>query len=69
MSTPDQAKPHPYGDYKWPDDLFQELYETGILSFLVYTFGYILDAARKNPEFDGLSVDGSSRQVTKVREL
>jgi len=49
----------PYGDsYEWPKDLFEEMHDMGIASFFVYTFSYIVDAARKSKE-DGKGFTGS----------
>eukprot|EP00551_Chaetoceros_affinis_P017716 CAMPEP_0203739548 /NCGR_PEP_ID=MMETSP0092-20131115/46494_1 /ASSEMBLY_ACC=CAM_ASM_001090 /TAXON_ID=426623 /ORGANISM="Chaetoceros affinis, Strain CCMP159" /LENGTH=142 /DNA_ID=CAMNT_0050625673 /DNA_START=18 /DNA_END=443 /DNA_ORIENTATION=- len=65
MSTSEETAT-PYGKYAWPENLYEELYDTGILSFFVYVFGYIVHAARKHPdEFDGISVDSESHQVYK----
>mmetsp|Transcript_10271 Transcript_10271/g.12997 ORF Transcript_10271/g.12997 Transcript_10271/m.12997 type:complete len:424 (-) Transcript_10271:815-2086(-) len=55
-----------YGDFEWPDNLFAEMYELGSVAFLVYTFGYIVDAARKisvdGKEFVGLKLEGDHNQ-------
>lgn len=55
--TPPDEEEHDT-DYKWPDNLFQETRDMVAASLLVYTFGYILDVARKTSVgLVGLQVD------------
>jgi len=59
---PEAAGPAPAaivtGDdsYKWPDNLYIESRDMAAASFLVYTFGYVLDCARKEG-IEGMDVD------------
>jgi hypothetical protein len=67
---PEQAKPEPEpepvqvegypGDYKWPENLYEETRDMAAASFLSYTFGWVLDVARKNRGLVGLEVDGET---------
>jgi len=52
-------------DYQWPNNLYEESRDMAAASFLVYTFGYILETARNNPgAIAGLEVD-SKRKMKK----
>jgi len=37
----------PYGNYKWPENLYIESMEQANYAFMTYTFSYVLDVARK----------------------
>jgi len=51
--------------YQWPSNLYEEARDMAAASFLVYTFGYILETARKHPdEIVGLQVD-EKRKVNR----
>lgn len=65
MSTDVDTLPHIYNDHVWPDNLFSEMYEMCMLSFMVYQFGYLVDAARKSKGFVGLSSDESNPGMRK----
>jgi hypothetical protein len=44
----------------WPDNLYLESRDMVAVSFLIFSFGYLLETARKSPdEFDGLDVQRS----------
>lgn len=45
-------------EYKWPENLYVEVSDMASVSFLVYSFGYILDTARK-AGLEGLDVDAT----------
>ena len=40
--------------FKWPANLYQELYDMSSVSFLIYAIGYIVDTARKEGGLKGL---------------
>ena len=45
-------------EYKWPENLYVEVADMASVSFLVYSFGYILDTARK-AGLEGIDVDAT----------
>lgn len=67
MSTEKQETyPVPYGGHEWPETLYPELMDMGILAELVYSFGYLVDAARKSEgKFAGIDLDDDNRQISK----
>jgi predicted lipase len=60
---PEQPEPEPVlgqgepGDYIWPENLYVETRDMAAASFMAYTFGYVLDVARKSGGLVGLEVD------------
>ena len=62
----------PYeGDYQWPENLYDEMHDMGLMASFAYTMGYIVDASRKAQEqgvpFVGLDFDpnADTQKVTK----
>lgn len=60
----DKETSAPYGDeYKWPDTLYREMRDMTALSFMCYSFGYIVNLARKQEGgLKGLSFDENSEK-------
>ena len=58
------------GEYVWPENLYVETRDMAAASFLVYTFGYILDTARK-VGLEGMQVDaeGHATKSTSTTRL
>jgi len=49
-----------YKNYKWPASIFLEARDMVASSMLVYSFGYILETARRSPdEFKGLTMESN----------
>ena len=64
--------PCPYeGDYQWPENLYDEMYDMGVMASFAYTMGYIVHASRQAHEqgvpFVGLDFDpnADTQKVTK----
>jgi hypothetical protein len=43
--------------YAWPDNLYVETRDMAAASFLVYVFGYVIDATRQQDGIKGVDVD------------
>ena len=56
------------GNYRWPDNLYEEIRDMATLSFLVYSFAYLTDVAR---EFGlkGLEITDQGRIEMPSRDL
>jgi len=65
-ATPSTSDEFRVAPYQWPENLYHEARDMAAASFLVYTFGYILQVARDQPgAIVGLSVDDEKRKVNK----
>lgn len=53
------------GDYKWPENLYLETRDMAAASFLAYSFGYVLDVARKSGGLVGLEVDNGTGRAQR----
>lgn len=66
MTTDSEILPEPYNQHVWPENLFSEMYDMCIISFMIYQFGYLLDAARQSEgHFTGLTLDESNYKFAK----
>ena len=61
--SPSHATAFGTTSYQWPENLYIEVRDMALVSFLTYSFGYILETARK-VGLEGLDVD-SSGHATK----
>jgi hypothetical protein len=53
-------------DYEWPDNLYSELRDMSAVSFMVYAFGYVMDAARATVGgFKGFKVSDGGEVSTR----
>jgi predicted lipase len=72
--TNGETPPNPYGDnYIWPQDLYTEMVDMVALSFMAYTFAYIVDVSRtlKKKGEDGLvglTIDEHGDRISKTGE-
>jgi hypothetical protein len=63
-----ELEPEPFqdpGDYKWPENLYVETRDMAAASFLAYSFGYILDVARKSGRLVGIEVDNGTGRAKR----
>jgi hypothetical protein len=70
LDAPPEAAPPPHvtGDdsYDWPSNLYEETRDMAAVSFLVYTFGLMLDVARKQG-LKGMELNNEGQVSTTTR--
>lgn len=64
LDTPVTSEEHD-SEYKWPANLYLEMRDMAGASFLVYTFGYINDVARKTKKVVGLQVNDQTGRTQR----
>jgi hypothetical protein len=70
-SPPSPAVDHDVLDdgYEWPENLFVEMRDMASVSFLVYTFAFLTDAAREYNGLEGLKINDTGRMGMPSRDL